>query len=39
MKIHPTVGAEILERVQFPYRLCHRPSHHEKFDGTGYPMA
>ncbi|HEY3739225.1 MAG TPA: diguanylate cyclase [Bryobacteraceae bacterium] len=38
MKIHPTVGAEILERVQFPYPVepivrCH----HEKWDGTGYP--
>jgi diguanylate cyclase (GGDEF)-like protein/putative nucleotidyltransferase with HDIG domain len=38
MKIHPVVGAEILERVQFPYPvvpIVHR--HHEKWDGTGYP--
>src|ERR1022692_2297697 len=38
MKIHPVVGAEILERVQFPYPVvpivrCH----HEKRDGSGYP--
>ncbi len=38
MKIHPVVGAEILERVRFPYPvvpIVH--SHHEKWDGTGYP--
>ncbi len=38
MKIHPTVGAEILERVQFPYPVAPIVrSHHEKWDGTGYP--
>ena len=40
MKIHPTVGAEILERVQFPYPV--EPivlSHHEKWDGSGYPSG
>src|SRR6202022_3957415 len=38
MKIHPAVGAEILERVQFPYPVVPIVrSHHEKFDGTGYP--
>ena len=38
MKIHPLVGAEILERVQFPYPVVPIVSaHHEKFDGTGYP--
>ena len=38
MKIHPVVGAEILERVRFPYPvvpIVH--SHHEKWDGTGDP--
>src|SRR4029078_3123058 len=38
MKIHPIVGAEILERVQFPYPvspIVH--AHHEKWDGSGYP--
>jgi diguanylate cyclase (GGDEF)-like protein/putative nucleotidyltransferase with HDIG domain len=38
MKIHPAVGAEILERVDFPYPVvpivrCH----HERWDGCGYP--
>jgi diguanylate cyclase (GGDEF)-like protein/putative nucleotidyltransferase with HDIG domain len=38
MKIHPVVGAEILERVNFPYPVAPIVrSHHEKFDGTGYP--
>jgi diguanylate cyclase (GGDEF)-like protein/putative nucleotidyltransferase with HDIG domain len=38
MKIHPLVGAEILERVQFPYPVVPIVrSHHEKWDGTGYP--
>jgi diguanylate cyclase (GGDEF)-like protein/putative nucleotidyltransferase with HDIG domain len=38
MKIHPVVGAEILERVKFPYPVAPIVrSHHEKWDGTGYP--
>jgi diguanylate cyclase (GGDEF)-like protein/putative nucleotidyltransferase with HDIG domain len=38
MKIHPSVGAEILDRVQFPYPVVPIVrSHHEKWDGTGYP--
>src|SRR5712692_3489946 len=38
MKIHPGVGAEILDRVQFPYPVVPIVrSHHEKWDGTGYP--
>jgi diguanylate cyclase (GGDEF)-like protein/putative nucleotidyltransferase with HDIG domain len=38
MKIHPVVGAEILERVDFPYPVVPIVrSHHEKFDGSGYP--
>ncbi len=38
MKIHPIVGAEILERVQFPYPVVPIVrSHHEKWDGSGYP--
>ncbi len=38
MKIHPVVGAEILDRVRFPYPVVPIVrSHHEKFDGTGYP--
>src|SRR5713226_4167334 len=38
MKIHPIVGAEILERVAFPYPVSPIVrSHHEKWDGSGYP--
>jgi diguanylate cyclase (GGDEF)-like protein/putative nucleotidyltransferase with HDIG domain len=38
MKIHPVVGAEILERVRFPYPVVPIVrSHHEKWDGSGYP--
>jgi diguanylate cyclase (GGDEF)-like protein/putative nucleotidyltransferase with HDIG domain len=38
MKIHPVVGAEILSRVQFPYPVVPIVrSHHEKWDGNGYP--
>ena len=38
MKIHPVVGAELLERVQFPYPVTPIVrSHHEKWNGEGYP--
>src|SRR6202049_1358547 len=38
MKIHPTVGAEILERVEFPYPVAPIvAAHHEHWDGSGYP--
>ena len=38
MKIHPVVGAEILDRVHFPYPVVPIVrSHHEKWDGSGYP--
>src|SRR5881296_57794 len=38
MKIHPIVGSEILDRVQFPYPVVPIVrSHHEKWDGSGYP--
>jgi len=40
MKIHPVVGAEILERVRFPYPVVPIVrSHHEKYDGSGYPFG
>jgi diguanylate cyclase (GGDEF)-like protein/putative nucleotidyltransferase with HDIG domain len=40
MKIHPVVGAEILERVRFPYAVAPIVrAHHEKWDGTGYPSG
>lgn len=38
MKIHPVVGADILERVKFPYPVVPIVrSHHEAWDGSGYP--
>jgi diguanylate cyclase (GGDEF)-like protein/putative nucleotidyltransferase with HDIG domain len=38
MKIHTQVGAEILQRVAFPYPVAPIVrSHHERWDGTGYP--
>jgi diguanylate cyclase (GGDEF)-like protein/putative nucleotidyltransferase with HDIG domain len=40
MKIHPVVGAEILEHVRFPYPVVPIVrSHHEKWDGSGYPLG
>ncbi len=40
MKIHPLVGAEILERVRFPYPVVPIVrAHHEKWNGTGYPFG
>jgi putative nucleotidyltransferase with HDIG domain len=38
MKIHPIVGAEILEQVDFPYPVVPIVrAHHEKWNGQGYP--
>ncbi|MGD0271637.1 MAG: HD domain-containing phosphohydrolase [Candidatus Sulfotelmatobacter sp.] len=38
MKIHPIVGAEILEQVDFPYPVVPIVrAHHEKWNGSGYP--
>src|ERR1700678_1718281 len=40
MKIHTIVGAEILERVRFPYPVVPiLRAHHEKWDGSGYPFG
>lgn len=40
MKVHPVVGAEILERVRFPYPVVPIVrSHHEKWNGKGYPAG
>jgi diguanylate cyclase (GGDEF)-like protein/putative nucleotidyltransferase with HDIG domain len=37
-KIHTVVGAEILQRVAFPYPVAPIVrSHHERWDGRGYP--
>jgi diguanylate cyclase (GGDEF)-like protein/putative nucleotidyltransferase with HDIG domain len=40
MKIHPIVGAEILEEVEFPYPVVPIVrAHHERWDGSGYPYG
>ena len=40
MKIHPTVGGDILKRVDFPYPVEDIVRyHHEKWDGSGYPKG
>ncbi|HZS10127.1 MAG TPA: diguanylate cyclase [Blastocatellia bacterium] len=38
MKVHTVVGAQILERVGFPYPVAPVVRyHHERWDGKGYP--
>jgi len=38
MKIHPLVGAEILDKVAFPYPVAPIVrAHHERWNGEGYP--
>src|SRR5438309_1671894 len=38
MKVHPVVGAEILDGVACPYPVAPIVrSHHERWDGSGYP--
>ena len=38
MKIHTVVGAQILERIDFPYPVVPTVRHHhERWDGLGYP--
>jgi diguanylate cyclase (GGDEF)-like protein/putative nucleotidyltransferase with HDIG domain len=38
MKIHTTVGAQLLSRVDFPYPVIPIVRHHhERWDGGGYP--
>lgn len=40
MKVHPLVGAEIIERIDFPYPVAPIVrAHHEKWDGSGYPFG
>jgi len=40
IRIHPQVGAEIIARVPFPYPVAPLIlSHHERWDGKGYPRA
>ena len=38
MKTHTVVGAELVERIRFPYAVAPIVrGHHEKWNGTGYP--
>lgn len=38
MKTHTIVGAELVEQIRFPYPVAPIVrSHHEKWNGTGYP--
>jgi diguanylate cyclase (GGDEF)-like protein/putative nucleotidyltransferase with HDIG domain len=38
VKLHPKIGAEILERVEFPYPVVPIVRHHhEQWGGAGYP--
>jgi diguanylate cyclase (GGDEF)-like protein/putative nucleotidyltransferase with HDIG domain len=40
MKIHATVGGDIVKRVGFPYPVEDVVRfHHERWDGTGYPSG
>ena len=40
VKIHPSVGADILARVRFPYPVADIVrAHHEKWNGAGYPAG
>jgi len=40
MKIHPSVGGDILKRVKFPHPVEDIVRyHHEKWDGSGYPKG
>lgn len=38
LKVHPDVGADIVERARFPYAVGPIiRAHHERWDGSGYP--
>ncbi|HEX7941044.1 MAG TPA: HD-GYP domain-containing protein, partial [Gemmatimonadaceae bacterium] len=40
VRIHPQIGAEIISSIPFPYPVAPIVlSHHERWDGTGYPQA
>ena len=40
VRIHPQIGAEIVASIPFPYAVAPIVlSHHERWDGTGYPQA
>jgi diguanylate cyclase (GGDEF)-like protein/putative nucleotidyltransferase with HDIG domain len=38
VRVHPVIGAEIIKAVPFPYPVApFIRSHHERWDGSGYP--
>ena len=38
MRRHAAIGADILERIEFPYPVAPLVRHHhERYDGAGYP--
>ena len=40
MKLHASVGADILSAIEFPYPVVPIVRHHhENWDGTGYPAG
>ena len=40
MRVHAEIGAEIIANVPFPYPVASLVrSHHERWDGTGYPAG
>ena len=40
MKLHATIGADILSAIEFPYPVVPIVRHHhENWDGTGYPAG
>ena len=39
MERHPEIGAQILESAGFPEPASWVHSHHERPDGTGYPLG
>jgi diguanylate cyclase (GGDEF)-like protein/putative nucleotidyltransferase with HDIG domain len=40
MRMHPQFGADIISNIKFPYPVSDSIlSHHERFDGEGYPRG
>ena len=40
IKSHPEVGYDIIKGVEFPWPVAHMVrQHHERLDGSGYPMG
>ncbi|MCR4787528.1 MAG: HD-GYP domain-containing protein [Lachnospiraceae bacterium] len=40
IKEHPVLGEQILKRIsEFPYLAVGAGSHHERYDGKGYPLG